>query len=50
MPIVEVQRIAGTPKERVELSAGSFFYDDWLAKQQFHSDVIIVVNGRELTG
>ncbi|MGT5975036.1 host specificity factor TipJ family phage tail protein [Escherichia coli] len=49
MPIVEVQRIAGTPKERVDLTVGSFFYDDWLAKQQFHADVIIIVNGRELT-
>lgn len=49
MPIVEIQRVAGMPKERVELAAGSFFYDDWLAKQQFHSDVIIAVNGYELT-
>ena len=48
MPIVEIQRIAGTPKERVDLTVGSFFYDDWLAKQQFHSDVIILVNGHEL--
>ncbi|MEX9221879.1 host specificity factor TipJ family phage tail protein [Providencia rettgeri] len=48
MPIVEIQRIAGTPKERVDLTVGSFFYSDFLVHQQLHSDVMIVVNGREL--
>jgi len=48
MPIVEIQRIAGTPKERVDLKVGSFFYSDFLVHQQLHSDVMIVVNGREL--
>ncbi|HEM8181536.1 TPA: MoaD/ThiS family protein [Providencia rettgeri] len=48
MPIVEIQRIAGTPKERVDLTVGSFFYSDFLVRQQLHSDVVIVVNGREL--
>ncbi|CAK7039044.1 host specificity factor TipJ family phage tail protein [Providencia sp.] len=48
MPIVEIQRIAGTPKERVDLTVGSFFYSDFLVHQQLHSDVLIVVNGREL--
>ncbi|EMJ7518887.1 MoaD/ThiS family protein [Providencia rettgeri] len=48
MPIVEIQRIAGTPKERVDLTVGSFFYSDFLVHQQFHSDVLIIVNGREL--
>nr|ELR5255206.1 MoaD/ThiS family protein [Providencia rettgeri] len=48
MPIVEIQRIAGTPKERVDLTVGSFFYSDFLVHQQLHSDVVIVVNGLEL--
>ncbi|QCJ70843.1 phage tail protein [Providencia heimbachae] len=48
MPIVEIQRIAGTPKERVDLTAGSFFYDDFLMHQQLHNDVAVIVNGREL--
>ena len=48
MPIVEIQRIAGTPKERVDLKVGSFFYSDFLVHQQLHADVVIVVNGREL--
>ncbi|MEQ5111162.1 host specificity factor TipJ family phage tail protein [Providencia vermicola] len=48
MPIVEIQRIAGTPKERVDLTVGSFFYSDFLVHQQLHSDAVILVNGREL--
>lgn len=48
MPIVEIQRVAGTPKERVDLKVGSFFYDDFLVHQQLHTDVVIIVNGREL--
>ncbi|QXB91412.1 MoaD/ThiS family protein [Providencia rettgeri] len=48
MPIVEIQRIAGTPKERVDLKVGSFFYSDFLVHQQLHTDVVIIVNGREL--
>ncbi|HHR6456560.1 TPA: host specificity factor TipJ family phage tail protein [Providencia alcalifaciens] len=48
MPIVEIQRIAGTPKERVDLKVGSFFYSDFIVHQQVHSDVVILVNGREL--
>ncbi len=48
MPIVEIQQIAGTPKERVDLKVGSFFYGDFLVHQQLHSDVVILVNGREL--
>lgn len=48
MPIVEIQRVAGTKKERVDLKVGSFFYSDFLVHQQLHSDVLIIVNGREL--
>ncbi|EJD6371409.1 MoaD/ThiS family protein [Providencia rettgeri] len=50
MPIVEIQRIAGTPKERVDLTVGSFFYSDFLVHQQLYSDAVIIVNGRELQG
>ncbi|WP_368914156.1 host specificity factor TipJ family phage tail protein [Providencia sp. 1701011] len=48
MPIVEIQRIAGTKKERVDLTVGSFFYSDFLVHQKLHSDAVIIVNGREL--
>ncbi|MEX9845567.1 host specificity factor TipJ family phage tail protein [Providencia rettgeri] len=48
MPIVEIQRVAGTKKERVDLKAGSFFYSDFLVHQQLHSDVLIIVNRRAL--
>lgn len=48
MPIVEIQRVAGTKKERVDLKVGSFFYSDFLVHQQLHSDAVIIVNGREL--
>ncbi|MGV6984725.1 host specificity factor TipJ family phage tail protein [Providencia hangzhouensis] len=48
MPIVEIQRVAGTPKERVDLTVGSFFYSDFLVHQQLHNDAVIIVNGREL--
>ncbi|EJD6476724.1 MoaD/ThiS family protein [Providencia rettgeri] len=50
MPIVEIQRVAGTKKERVDLAVGSFFYSDFLAHQQLHNDAVIIVNGRELQG
>ncbi|MEY0288955.1 host specificity factor TipJ family phage tail protein [Providencia rettgeri] len=48
MPIVEIQKVAGTKKERVDLKVGSFFYSDFLEHQQLHSDVLIIVNGRAL--
>lgn len=48
MPIVEIQRVAGTKKERVDLTVGSFFYSDFLVHQQLHSDAMIIVNGRAL--
>ncbi|EMG6526523.1 MoaD/ThiS family protein [Providencia rettgeri] len=48
MPIVEIQKVAGTKKERVDLKVGSFFYSDFLVHQKLHTDVVIIVNGREL--
>ncbi|HBC2871886.1 host specificity factor TipJ family phage tail protein [Proteus mirabilis] len=47
MPIIEIQRVAGIPKERVEIKAGSLFFD-WLKEQNFHHDVDIYVNGVKL--
>lgn len=49
MPIVEIQRIAGTPKERVDLKVGSFFYSDFLVhREDLSRDVLVMVNGVEL--
>ncbi len=49
MPIVEIQRIAGTPKERVDLKVGSFFYSDFLVhRKDISRDVLVMVNGVEL--
>lgn len=47
MPIIEIQRVAGVPKERVEIKVGSLFFD-WLNGQNFHHDVDIYVNGVKL--
>ncbi|QZY66112.1 MoaD/ThiS family protein [Providencia rettgeri] len=49
MPIVEIQRIAGIPKERVDLTVGSFFYSDFLVhREDLSRDVLVTVNGVEL--
>ncbi|WP_368868663.1 host specificity factor TipJ family phage tail protein [Proteus penneri] len=47
MPMIEIQRVAGMPKERVEIKAGSLFFD-WLKGQNFHHDVDIYVNSVKL--
>ncbi|EMD5788195.1 MoaD/ThiS family protein [Proteus mirabilis] len=47
MPMIEIQRVAGMPKERAEIKAGSLFFD-WLKEQNFHHDVDIYVNGVKL--
>ncbi|MBQ0268585.1 host specificity factor TipJ family phage tail protein [Providencia huaxiensis] len=49
MPIVEIQRVAGTKKERVDLKVGSFFYSDFLVhRKDLSRDVLVTVNGVEL--
>lgn len=49
MPIVEIQRVAGTKKERVDLKVGSFFYSDFLVhREDLSRDVLVTVNGVEL--
>lgn len=47
MPIIEIQRVPGLPKDRAIVSAGTVF-SDWLEQESFHRDVRINVNGREL--
>lgn len=47
MPIIEIQRIPGMPKDRAEVPAGTLF-SDWLEQESFHRDIRIHVNGTEL--
>lgn len=47
MPIIEIQRVPGLPKDRAIVSAGTVF-SDWLEQESFHRDIRINVNGREL--
>ncbi|EOI3443102.1 host specificity factor TipJ family phage tail protein [Cronobacter turicensis] len=47
MPIIEIQRIPGMPKDRAEVPAGTLF-SEWLEQESFHQDIRIRVNGIEL--
>ncbi|BCZ39854.1 TPA: MoaD/ThiS family protein [Serratia marcescens] len=47
MPLIEVQRVPGLPKERHNLPAGSLFYP-WLKSANLHCDVEILRNGVKL--
>lgn len=47
MPIIDIQRVPGLPRQRVELSPGENFYE-WLSVQQFNADIKISINGRML--
>lgn len=47
MPIVQIQRVPGLPKERVKAPAGVPF-NEWLAGQNLHNELRISVNGQEL--
>lgn len=47
MPVIEIQRVPGMPKDRAEVEAGTVFYD-WLTQEGFHRDIRINVNGKEL--
>lgn len=47
MPLIEVQRVPGIPKERHNLAAGSMFYP-WLKAANLHCDVEILRNGVKL--
>ncbi|CNL90092.1 host specificity factor TipJ family phage tail protein [Yersinia aleksiciae] len=48
MPQIEIQRVPGSPKERVTIESGVDFFE-WFEAQDFHSDVDIVINGRKLS-
>lgn len=48
MPQIEIQRVPGSPKERVTVDEGTDFFE-WFDAQDFHSDVDIVINGRKLS-
>lgn len=47
MPVIEIQRVPGMPKDRAVVEAGTVFYD-WLTQESFHRDIRINVNGKEL--
>ncbi|HHA2290370.1 TPA: host specificity factor TipJ family phage tail protein [Enterobacter ludwigii] len=47
MPVIEIQRVPGMPKDRAVVETGTVFYD-WLAQESFHRDIRINVNGKEL--
>ncbi|MBA0190362.1 host specificity factor TipJ family phage tail protein [Pectobacterium odoriferum] len=47
MPIIEVQRIPGAPKSRVNVQAGTDFCE-WFLSQGFHTDAEIVINGSRM--
>lgn len=47
MPIVEIQRLPGLPRERSELAPGVNLLT-WLNGQQLHDDITIVYNGMQI--
>lgn len=47
MPLIELQRVPGTPRERFSVAAGTQL-SEWLLNADTHSDVVVVFNGREL--
>lgn len=47
MPLIKIQHVPGQAKEHVILPAGASLYE-WLMKQDFYSDVVIIYNGKEL--
>lgn len=44
MPLIEIQRVPGMPKERHELAAGQMFYS-WLKEAALHAELEIFRNG-----
>jgi len=48
MPVIQIQRVPGLPKERITVDAGEVF-SEWLEQQQLHRDVRINRNGVELS-
>ena len=44
MPLIEIQRVPGMPKERHELASGQMFYP-WLKEAGLHAELDIFRNG-----
>ncbi|EPG4961555.1 host specificity factor TipJ family phage tail protein [Citrobacter amalonaticus] len=47
MPVIEIQRVPGLPKDRGVVKAGTVF-SEWLKQESFHRDIRIHLNGSEL--
>lgn len=47
MPVIEIQRVPGIPKDRAVVKSGTVF-SEWLEQESFHRDIRINVNGKEL--
>lgn len=47
MPIIDIQRLPGLPRERSEVEPGTNLLE-WLSGQQLHDDITILHNGLEI--
>lgn len=47
MPVIDIQRVPGLPKERFEASTGTDFFG-WLCLHDLHADITISLNGEKL--
>lgn len=47
MPVIEIQRVPGLPKDRDVVKAGTVF-SEWLKQESFHRDIRIRLNNTEL--
>lgn len=47
MPVIEIQRVPGLPKDRDVVKAGTVF-SEWMEQESFHRDIRIHLNGSEL--
>ncbi len=47
MPIIDIQRLPGLPRERTEIEPGTNLLQ-WLSGQQLHDDITILHNGLEI--
>lgn len=47
MPVIEIQRVPGLPKERISVEAGTNLHE-FLSEETLHNDVIIYVNSRKI--
>lgn len=47
MPVIEIQRVPGMPKDRAVVNTGTVF-SEWLEQESFHRDIRINLNGKEL--